>query len=98
MADRAPSKTPWTIVAACALLLLLLLYTLFAAYLPAKHRAARLEAELKALYAREAELQTKLAQLEQRQSPRLRALTAERDTLVRRLEELQKELDARRKQ
>jgi septal ring factor EnvC (AmiA/AmiB activator) len=83
------------LVAASALLAVLLAYTLFAAYLPAKQRIARLERELKDLYAREAELETKLAQTEQRHAARERQLssvTTERDALARRLDELEREL------
>ena len=61
MTDRPVSKLPWLLVAASMLLVALILYLLFVGYLPAKQRAAGLEAELKDLYKREAELQTKLA-------------------------------------
>jgi septal ring factor EnvC (AmiA/AmiB activator) len=93
--DGARPKFPWFLVIASALLAALLAYTLFAGYLPAKQRIARLERELKELYAREAELQTKLAQGEQRHALRerqLSAATAERDAIARRLEELEREL------
>ena len=73
----------------------LLLYVMFVDYLPAKQRVTDLEHELKALYEREAELQTKLHQQEERHALRereLAALSAERDALVKRLEELEHEL------
>jgi len=95
VSDGARPKFPWFLVVASALLAALLAYTLFAGYLPAKQRIARLERELKELYAREAELQTKLAQGEQRHALRerqLSAATAERDAIARRLEDLEREL------
>jgi septal ring factor EnvC (AmiA/AmiB activator) len=96
----APRATfPWFLVAASVLLAVLLGYTLFGAYLPAKQRIARLERELKEMYAREAELQTKVAQTEQRGAVRdrqLAATTAERDAIARRLEELERELASAR--
>jgi len=91
--DRPGAKIPWFLVAASAVLALLVLYVLFVGYLPSKQRVASLEAELKNLYRREAELQTKLAQQDQRYALRERqisALTSERDTLIRRLEELER--------
>jgi hypothetical protein len=78
-------------------LLALLVYTLFGGYVPAKRRVASLELELRQLYAREAELQTKVAQNDQRHAVRdqqLIAVRAERDALVRRLEELERQLEA----
>ena len=92
-------RLPGLIVAGSGLLTVLLLYVLFGAYLPARQRVARLEAELKEVYAREAALQTKLAQQEQRQGLRdqqMTALVTEREALARRLEELQRELAAAR--
>lgn len=80
------------------MLALLLLYVLFAGYFPAKQRVARLEAEVKDVYAREAALQNQLEQL-QRGGPgdrQLQALIAERDVLARRVETLQRELNSRR--
>ena len=94
------SRVPWLLVGGSVLLALLLFYVIFAVYLPAKGRIARLEAEIKDVYAREAALQTQLAQQEQRGVARERqaqALTAERDALARRLETLQRELTTRRK-
>jgi septal ring factor EnvC (AmiA/AmiB activator) len=100
VADGPRPKLPWLLVVASVLLAALLAYTLFAGYLPAKQRIARLERELKDLYAREAELQTKLAQGEQRHALRerqLQAVTTERDALGRRLDELERELAAARR-
>jgi septal ring factor EnvC (AmiA/AmiB activator) len=97
--DGPRPKFPWFLVVASLLLAALLAYTLFAGYLPAKQRIARLERELKDLYAREAELQTKLAQQEQRHALRerqLSAVTAERDAIAKRLEDLERELAAAR--
>jgi septal ring factor EnvC (AmiA/AmiB activator) len=93
-------RVPWLLVAGSALLALLLFYVFFAAYLPAKGRIARLEAEIKDVYNREAALQTQLAQQEQSGVTRDRqtqVLTAERDALARRLEILQRDLNARRR-
>ncbi len=70
------------------------------AYIPAKRRAVLLEKELRALYAQEAELHTKVAQNENRQTLRdqqLIAVTRERDALARRLQELERELEAMRR-
>ena len=93
--DAPRARLPWLLVAASVLLALLLAYTLFGAYLPAKRRAASLERELKDVYAREVELQTKVAKNEQSHALReqqLLAVTAERDALARRMEELENEL------
>ena len=97
--DRLRVRVPWLLVAGSALLVLVLLYVLFAAYLPAKQRITRLEAELKILYAREAALQNTLAQQERRHALRdqqMTALVAEREALARRLEDVQRELTSRR--
>jgi septal ring factor EnvC (AmiA/AmiB activator) len=101
VADRPNAKIPWFLVAASVVLLLLVLYVLFVGYLPSKRRVAGLEAELRDLYKREGELQTRIAQQDQRHALRerqLAALTTERDTLIRRLEELEKLLAAARGQ
>jgi septal ring factor EnvC (AmiA/AmiB activator) len=93
--DAPRARLPWLLVAASVLLALLLAYTLFGAYLPAKRRVASLERELKEVYAREAELQTKVARNEQTYGLReqqLIAVTSERDALARRMDELEKEL------
>lgn len=95
MTDAPRARLPWLLVAASVLLAVLLAYTLFGGYLPTKRRAASLERELRDVYAREAELQTKVAQNEQRYAVReqqLLAVTAERDALAHRLEELEREL------
>ena len=95
MTDAPRARLPWLLVAASVLLAVLLAYTLFGAYLPAKRRLASLERELKDVYAREAELQTKVAKSEQTYALReqqLIAVSAERDALARRMEELEKEL------
>jgi hypothetical protein len=89
VADRARVTVPWLLVAGSAVLLVLVLYVTFGAYAPTKHRVARLEAELKEVYLREAELQTKLAQQKQQAAMRERALSAERDALARRLADLE---------
>jgi len=97
--DVVRARLPWTVVGASVLLALLLAYTLFVAYLPAKSRVAHLELELKDLYAREADLQSRAAQNEKRHALReqqLSAVSAERDALARRLEELERELAAAR--
>jgi len=99
VADRPNARIPWFLVAASLVLLLLVLYVLFVGYLPSRQRVAGLEAELKDLYKREAELQTKIAQQEQRSLLRDRQisqLTGERDALIRRLEELEKQLRGQR--
>jgi type II secretory pathway component PulM len=93
--DQPRPALPWMLVAASVLLLVITLYLFFGAYLPAKQRLTRLELELKQVYAREAQLETKLAQqdklgaLRQQQTT---ALTTERDALARRIEDLEKEL------
>jgi predicted nucleic acid-binding Zn-ribbon protein len=89
-------RIPWFLVAASIVLLLLVVYVLFVGYLPSKQRVAGLEAELKDLYKREADLQTRLLQQDQRRERQISALTSERDTLLRRLEELEKQLAAAR--
>ena len=97
MADRARATFPWFLVGASLLFAAILLYVLFSAYLPAKQRVAKLEAELKGLYREEAELQAKLARQEQQHALReqqLKALIAERDELANRLDALARELAA----
>jgi septal ring factor EnvC (AmiA/AmiB activator) len=99
MADVSGARLPWTIVAGSLLTLGLLFYTLFVGYVPAKRRVASLEHELRQLYTREAELQTKVAQDEQRHALReqqLIAIGAEREALAHRLEELERQLSATR--
>jgi len=94
---RPTAKLPWLLVAASMLLVAVVLYVMFVGYLPAKQRAAGLEAELKDLYKREAELQTKLAQQDQRHALRERQNAAERDSLMRRLDDLERQLRAARR-
>ena len=99
MVDPPRAQLPWLLVAASVLLLVIVLYLFFGAYLPAKQRLARLDAELKQVYGREAQLQSRLEQ--QKKTHALReqqgtALTAERDALARRIEDLEKELAAAR--
>ncbi len=100
VADRPSARLSWMLVAASVLLVVLVLYVLFAGYLPAKQKVAGLEQELRDLYKREAELQTKLTQQDQRYALRdrqLAALQSERDALVKRLEDLERELAALRR-
>ena len=92
MADATKRRLPWLLVSASLLLAVLLGYTLFVGYLPAKQRIAGLERELKDVYAREADLDTRQAQRERQ----LQALTAERDALVQRMVELERDLAAAR--
>jgi hypothetical protein len=95
--SRGPrARIPWLLVAGSAVLVALILYVVFGAYLPTKRRVALLEAELKQVYQREAELQTTLVQQEQAAAQRERALVTERDELVRRTEDLQRQLAAPR--
>lgn len=101
MSDARRARLPWLLVAAGLVLTALLAYTLFGGYLPAKRRVASLERELRQLYQREAELQTKIAQGEQRHAMReqqLIAVSAERDALARRLEDVERQLAAARAQ
>lgn len=89
----------WMLVASSLLLLGLLLYVMFGSYLPAKQLLTALEAELREVYAREAALQTKLELQDRRSDLRdqqLAALRAERDSLARRIVELERELSALR--
>ena len=93
MAGRG--RFPWVLVAASVILAALLAYTLFWGLVPARQRIASLEQELRTLYAREAQLQTRLAQIEQRGSGRdqaVAALAAERDMLRGRLADLERQL------
>jgi septal ring factor EnvC (AmiA/AmiB activator) len=101
VSDAPRARLPWLLVAAALLLTALLAYTLLGGYLPARQRVASLERELRQLYQREAELQTTIAQGEQRHALReqqLIAVSAERDALARRLEEVERELAVARGQ
>jgi hypothetical protein len=93
VADPERARLPWMLVAAGVLLVAVVLYLFFGAYLPAKRRVLTLEAELRDLYAREAQLQSQIVQHEQRHLVReqqLAAFAAERDALARRLEQLER--------
>jgi len=97
--EQPRSKLSWLLVAASTVLTIVLLYVLFVGYLPSRQRVASLERELKHVYARETELQTRVSQIAQRHVVRdrqLAAITAERDALVKRLERLERELAALR--
>jgi type II secretory pathway component PulM len=97
VADAPRAKLPWMLVASTLVLLALLLYVVFGSWLPAKQRIIRLESELKEVYAREADLQTRLAQPNQpARDQQLGALRIERDALARRLAELERELETLR--
>jgi Tfp pilus assembly protein PilN len=85
VADATKRRLPWLLVFASLVLAALLGYTLFVGYLPAKQRIAGLERELKEMYTREADVDTRQAQRE-------RQLLAERDALVQRVAELEREL------
>lgn len=100
MADRPRATISWLLVASSALLLALVLYLLFAAYLPTKKRIVQLETELRDLYTREAQLQTRMARETDRAAARdqqLAAFTKEREALTKRVDELEKELAAAKK-
>ena len=92
MIRASRAHIPWLLVAGSALLLVLILYILFGVYVPTKRRVALLEAELRQVYEREAELQTRLVQQEQAAASREKALMNERDELVRRADDLQRQL------
>jgi Tfp pilus assembly protein PilN len=86
--DATKQRLPWLLVVASLVLAALLGYTLFVGYLPAKQRIAQLERELKDVYAREADVDSRGAQRERQ----LQALSAERDALAQRVAELEREL------
>jgi septal ring factor EnvC (AmiA/AmiB activator) len=99
MAVEPVPRKPWLLIVGGLLLAVLLAYTLFAGWLPARHQGRRLQRELEALYRREAELEARLAQLTQRAAAReqqLQALRAERDGLARRVADLERELSTAR--
>jgi len=99
VAERPRASLPWLLVASSVLLLVITLYLFFGAYLPARQRVTLLEAELKGLYAREAVLQSKVAQYEKSSSSRDQragVIAAERDQLARRVDALERELAAAR--
>ena len=88
MGDATKLRLPWLLVIASLALAALLGYTLFLGYLPAKQRIVGLERELKEVYAREADMDTRHAQRDRQ----LQALMAERDALAQRLAELEREV------
>ena len=92
MADATKGRLPWLLVIASLVLAALLGYTLFVGYLPAKQRIVGLERELKDVYTREADLDTRQAQRERQ----LQAVMAERDALAQRVVELERDLAAAR--
>ena len=95
VAAEARNTISWLVVVAAVVFVGLLAYTLFAGWLPAKQQVARLEAEMKDVYTREAALLTRMAQQDQRSTLRdqqLNALRTERDALAKRVEELEREL------
>ena len=92
VADSSKLRLPWLLVVASLMLAALLGYTLLVLYVPAKQRIAGLERELKDVYAREADLDTRQAQRDKQ----LQAVTAERDALARRVEQQERELAAAR--
>jgi hypothetical protein len=95
VAEPGRPTLPWTLVAASVLLVVIVVYLLFGAYLPSKGRVVSLEAELRDVYAREGELQTRLQRAELNGSLReqqLAAFAAERAALGKRVEQLEGEL------
>ena len=98
--DLPRGTIPWMLVIASVLLLVIVMYLLFGAYLPTKNRITRLEAELRDLYTREAQIQTRLARETERgaqREQRLAAFTAERDALAKKVDELERELASLRR-
>ncbi len=77
----APPRLPRLAILAGLALGLLVLLVLVTGYVSAQRHIAGLEAELRGLYAREADLQSTI----ERQEQRIKALTTERDTLRHRL-------------
>lgn len=100
MDPAPPIRRPWLLVAAAVALAVTLGWVLLGGYLPSRERLAALEAELKDVYQKEADLQTQLAQSLQKNQllqQRLTALASERDGLARRVQELEQELTALKK-
>jgi hypothetical protein len=90
--DGAPPGRPWLLIAAALVLAALLTYVVLGAYLPSRQRMARLEAEIRDAYQKEAQAQTDLAQALQREATlqqQINALTAERDALLKRARDLE---------
>lgn len=99
MREHAPARLPWLLVAGSALLAVLFAYVLFAGYVPARKRIAELEAELRAVYAREADLQAQLAERERRDRQRdaqVKVLRAERGALARQVQALERRVEQTR--
>lgn len=97
MDSVAPARRPWLLISAALVLAVVLTYVLLGAYIPGRQRMAGLEAEIKEVYQKEAELQTQLAQSLQRNAllqQQVTALTAERDALAQRTQELEQQLTA----
>jgi Tfp pilus assembly protein PilN len=92
VADATKRRLPWLLVIASLVLAALLGYTLFVGYVPAKQRIVGLERELKDVYAREADVDTRQAQRDRQ----LQELMAERDRLAQRVVELERDLAAAR--
>jgi hypothetical protein len=92
VADAPKHRLPWLLVFASLALAGLLGYTLFVGYLPAKQRIVGLERELKDVYTREADVDTRHAQRERQ----LQSLIAERDALAQKVAELERDLAAAR--
>lgn len=91
MTDRPRATIPWFLVAATVLIIILFSYVFFQ-YVNTKRRVTGLETELRSVYEREHELQTRFAQQEQRYTLREKQMTAvmaERDALARKLEALE---------
>lgn len=91
MTDRPRATIPWFLVAATVLIMILFSYVFFQ-YVNTKRRVTGLETELRSVYEREHELQTRFAQQEQRYTLREKQMTAvmaERDALARKLEALE---------
>src|SRR2546425_12332914 len=97
MDTGAAARRPWLLVVAALVMASLLAYVLFGAYIPTRQRMAGLEAEIKEVYQKEAQLQTQLARSLQKNTllqQQLTALAAEREGLVRHAQALAQGLAA----
>jgi hypothetical protein len=95
MAFAPPPRRPWFLIGASVVLALLLVYVIVGAYMPSRQHLASLEAEVQAVYRKEADLQGRLEQAQQRTTQlqkELSAITGERDALVLRIRELERAL------
>jgi septal ring factor EnvC (AmiA/AmiB activator) len=95
MATAPPPRRPWLLIGASVVLAVLLVYVVVGAYMPSRQHAAGLEAEIRDVYRREAELQGQLEQARARADQlqkQLRALAGERDALVLRVTDLERAL------